>query len=44
MGEVTWKIEPGYVIEFCDGSGGFGCRESELEPVATQTQTNTNGE
>lgn len=32
--------EPGYVITFEDGFGGFGCRESELEPLATQTQTN----
>ena len=23
--------EPGYIIEFLDGSGGFGCRECELE-------------
>ncbi len=25
--------EPGYVIQFLDGSNSFGCRESELQPA-----------
>ncbi len=31
--------EPGYAIEFLDGDSpsGFGCRESELQPVNTNT-------
>ena len=31
-----WKDvldEPGYTIEFLDGSNSFGCRESELSPL-----------
>lgn len=31
-----WKDilnEPGYIIEFLDGSNSFGCRESELSPL-----------